>query len=92
MTATDTRPPAVDQPAAAKGSVLRSGALMAAGSVVSRATGFVRSAVVLAALGTAFLGGGGGAPPPPPPPPHQKKRVTLAPRRRQENKKKNTHR
>ncbi|MEU3912114.1 murein biosynthesis integral membrane protein MurJ [Streptomyces sp. NPDC029721] len=58
MTATDTRPPAVDQPAAAKGSVLRSGALMAAGSVVSRATGFVRSAVVLAALGTAFLGDG----------------------------------
>ncbi|WNI26810.1 murein biosynthesis integral membrane protein MurJ [Streptomyces sp. ITFR-16] len=34
------------------GSVLRSGAVMAAGSVVSRATGFIRSAVVVAALGT----------------------------------------
>ncbi|MFJ3880362.1 murein biosynthesis integral membrane protein MurJ [Streptomyces sp. NPDC090077] len=44
--------------APAKGSVLRSGALMAAGSVVSRATGFVRSAVVLAALGAGFLGDG----------------------------------
>ncbi|WP_285548732.1 murein biosynthesis integral membrane protein MurJ [Streptomyces lavendulae] len=42
----------------AKASVLRSGALMAAGSVVSRATGFVRSAVVLAALGAGFLGDG----------------------------------
>ncbi|MEV7616357.1 murein biosynthesis integral membrane protein MurJ [Streptomyces sp. NPDC089799] len=39
-----------------RGSVLRSGALMAAGSVVSRATGFVRSAVVVAALGTGLLG------------------------------------
>ncbi|MEW2416081.1 murein biosynthesis integral membrane protein MurJ [Streptomyces sp. NPDC046866] len=36
--------------------MLRSGALMAAGSVVSRATGFVRSAVVVAALGTGLLG------------------------------------
>ncbi|EFL18501.1 integral membrane protein MviN [Streptomyces sp. C] len=44
--------------APAKASVLRSGALMAAGSVVSRATGFVRSAVVLAALGAGFLGDG----------------------------------
>ncbi|MFD0353179.1 murein biosynthesis integral membrane protein MurJ [Streptomyces sp. NPDC127110] len=42
----------------AKASVLRSGALMAAGSVVSRTTGFVRSAVVLAALGAGFLGDG----------------------------------
>ncbi|MFH8515578.1 murein biosynthesis integral membrane protein MurJ [Streptomyces gelaticus] len=33
-------------------SVLRNGAVMAAGSVVSRATGFIRSAVVVAALGT----------------------------------------
>ncbi|MET9883034.1 murein biosynthesis integral membrane protein MurJ [Streptomyces sp. NPDC006430] len=39
-----------------KSSVLRSGALMAAGSIVSRATGFVRSAVVVAALGTGLLG------------------------------------
>ncbi|MCX5375004.1 murein biosynthesis integral membrane protein MurJ [Streptomyces sp. NBC_00091] len=43
-------------PAPQKISVLRSGALMAAGSVVSRATGFVRSAVVLAALGAGLLG------------------------------------
>ncbi|MEV7521938.1 murein biosynthesis integral membrane protein MurJ [Streptomyces sp. NPDC091371] len=41
-----------------KTSVLRSGALMAAGSIVSRATGFVRSAVVVAALGTGLLGDG----------------------------------
>ncbi|MER5485704.1 murein biosynthesis integral membrane protein MurJ [Streptomyces sp. NPDC002812] len=38
--------------------MLRSGALMAAGSVVSRATGFVRSAVIVAALGTTLLGDG----------------------------------
>nr|WP_314252308.1 murein biosynthesis integral membrane protein MurJ [Streptomyces sp. DSM 40907] len=36
--------------------MLRSGALMAAGSIVSRATGFIRSAVVVAALGTGLLG------------------------------------
>ncbi|MFD5412754.1 murein biosynthesis integral membrane protein MurJ [Streptomyces nojiriensis] len=41
-----------------KTSVLRSGALMAAGSIVSRATGFIRSAVVVAALGTGLLGDG----------------------------------
>ncbi|MFD4925007.1 murein biosynthesis integral membrane protein MurJ [Streptomyces goshikiensis] len=41
-----------------QGSVLRSGALMAAGSIVSRATGFVRSAVVVAALGTGLTGDG----------------------------------
>ncbi|MGW7452333.1 murein biosynthesis integral membrane protein MurJ [Streptomyces sp. NPDC054787] len=45
-------------PAPAKTSVLRSGALMAAGSIVSRATGFLRSAVVVAALGTGLLGDG----------------------------------
>ncbi|MEU3774942.1 murein biosynthesis integral membrane protein MurJ [Streptomyces sp. NPDC032472] len=49
-------PPAAPAAAAPKSSVLRSGALMAAGSVVSRATGFVRSAVVVAALGTGLLG------------------------------------
>ncbi|MFB6581470.1 murein biosynthesis integral membrane protein MurJ [Streptomyces sp. NPDC056402] len=38
--------------------MLRSGALMAAGSIVSRATGFIRSAVVVAALGTGLLGDG----------------------------------
>ncbi|MFI6002874.1 murein biosynthesis integral membrane protein MurJ [Streptomyces sp. NPDC051366] len=67
MTATDTRPatgPSAEgtaaegtaEPAPGKTSVLRSGALMAAGSIVSRATGFVRSAVVVAALGTGLLG------------------------------------
>ncbi|WP_374199290.1 murein biosynthesis integral membrane protein MurJ [Streptomyces sp. ISL-44] len=59
MTATDTRQAAEHTgsgAAPAKTSVLRSGALMAAGSVVSRATGFVRSAVVVAALGTGLLG------------------------------------
>lgn len=56
---TETRPAPGGAPAApAKSSVLRSGALMAAGSIVSRATGFVRSAVVVAALGTHFLGDG----------------------------------
>ncbi|MFD8980959.1 murein biosynthesis integral membrane protein MurJ [Streptomyces sp. NPDC059564] len=45
--------------ASAQGSsVLRSGALMAAGSIVSRATGFVRSAVVVAALGTGIRADG----------------------------------
>ncbi|WP_030768514.1 murein biosynthesis integral membrane protein MurJ [Streptomyces sp. NRRL F-2664] len=60
MTATDTRPagPASDGAAPKKTSVMRSGALMAAGSIVSRATGFVRSAVVVAALGTGLLGDG----------------------------------
>ncbi|MGW0752872.1 murein biosynthesis integral membrane protein MurJ [Streptomyces sp. NPDC002587] len=63
MTATtDTRPaaPGADGAHAApkKTSVLRSGALMAAGSIVSRATGFIRSAVVVAALGTGLLGDG----------------------------------
>ncbi|WP_406386719.1 murein biosynthesis integral membrane protein MurJ [Streptomyces sp. NBC_00211] len=64
MTTTDTKEapgPSVGgatRPAPAKTSVLRSGALMAAGSIVSRATGFVRSAVVVAALGTGLLGDG----------------------------------
>ncbi|MGZ9934280.1 murein biosynthesis integral membrane protein MurJ [Streptomyces sp. NC-S4] len=69
MTATDTdsatdtatgaaaAPGAADAPSG-KTSVLRSGALMAAGSIVSRATGFIRSAVVVAALGTGLLGDG----------------------------------
>ncbi|WP_407836534.1 murein biosynthesis integral membrane protein MurJ [Streptomyces sp. DSM 116496] len=50
--------PRTDRAAPKKTSVLRSGALMAAGSVVSRATGFVRSAVIVAALGTTLLGDG----------------------------------
>ncbi|MEU9252276.1 murein biosynthesis integral membrane protein MurJ [Streptomyces sp. NPDC048270] len=59
MTATDTRPAAGETGSGAapgNSSVLRSGALMAAGSIVSRATGFVRSAVVVAALGAGLLG------------------------------------
>ncbi|KOU34667.1 membrane protein [Streptomyces sp. WM6378] len=38
--------------------MLRSSALMAAGSIVSRATGFLRSAVIAAALGVGLLGDG----------------------------------
>lgn len=38
--------------------LLRSSALMAAGSIVSRATGFLRSAVIAAALGVGLLGDG----------------------------------
>ncbi|MFG2840324.1 murein biosynthesis integral membrane protein MurJ [Streptomyces zaomyceticus] len=55
MTATLTagRPRAKSKPSA-----LRSGALMAAGSLVSRATGFVRAAVVAAALGAAAVADG----------------------------------
>ncbi|MER7788330.1 murein biosynthesis integral membrane protein MurJ [Streptomyces sp. NPDC097640] len=53
---------AVDEPhapsAGRPASVLRSGALMAAGSLVSRATGFVRSAVVAAALGVGLAADG----------------------------------
>ncbi|MFJ3667956.1 murein biosynthesis integral membrane protein MurJ [Streptomyces sp. NPDC090106] len=36
--------------------LLKSSAVMAAGTLVSRLTGFVRSAMIVAALGTAFLG------------------------------------
>ncbi|MFI1224308.1 MULTISPECIES: murein biosynthesis integral membrane protein MurJ [unclassified Streptomyces] len=52
----ESRPPAEAPPRSA--SVLRDGAVMAAGSVVSRATGFVRSAVVVAALGTGLTADG----------------------------------
>ncbi|MEU2235891.1 murein biosynthesis integral membrane protein MurJ [Streptomyces vietnamensis] len=41
-----------------KPSALRSGALMAAGSLVSRATGFVRASVVAAALGAGLVADG----------------------------------
>ncbi|MFD3333386.1 murein biosynthesis integral membrane protein MurJ [Streptomyces sp. NPDC058700] len=55
MTATLTaeRPRAKATPSA-----LRSGALMAAGSLLSRATGFVRAAVVAAALGAGYVADG----------------------------------
>nr|WP_255429895.1 murein biosynthesis integral membrane protein MurJ [Streptomonospora sp. PA3] len=41
---------------AAPGNLMRSSAIMAAGTVVSRATGFVRTIVLAAALGTQLLG------------------------------------
>ncbi|PWI16670.1 murein biosynthesis integral membrane protein MurJ [Streptomyces sp. Act143] len=55
-------PPASPAPAAAakKGGkaagLMKSSAVMAAGTMVSRLTGFIRSALIVAALGTAFLG------------------------------------
>ncbi|MFD3614390.1 murein biosynthesis integral membrane protein MurJ [Streptomyces sp. NPDC058676] len=53
-------PPAAPAPAAKKGGratgLLKSSAVMAAGTMVSRLTGFVRSALIVSALGTAFLG------------------------------------
>ncbi|MGW0598878.1 murein biosynthesis integral membrane protein MurJ [Streptomyces sp. NPDC002776] len=49
---TPTGTQAADVPAAKAASAARGSAVMAAGSVVSRATGFARSAVVAAALGT----------------------------------------
>ncbi|MFD7864203.1 murein biosynthesis integral membrane protein MurJ [Streptomyces sp. NPDC057682] len=59
MTADTAAAAATDAKAArTSGSVLRSGAVMAAGSVVSRATGFIRSAVVVAALGTGLRADG----------------------------------
>ncbi|MFF3339275.1 murein biosynthesis integral membrane protein MurJ [Streptomyces flavidovirens] len=44
------------KPAGRAASVLKSSALMAAGTLVSRLTGFVRSLVITAALGAALLG------------------------------------
>ncbi|MEU7007209.1 murein biosynthesis integral membrane protein MurJ [Streptomyces sp. NPDC046332] len=48
----------VEAPKQRASSVLRSGALMAAGSLVSRASGFVRSAIVAAALGVGAVADG----------------------------------
>ncbi|MCX4793866.1 murein biosynthesis integral membrane protein MurJ [Streptomyces sp. NBC_01242] len=56
MTATEETP--AKAAGRTSGSVLRSGAVMASGSIVSRATGFVRSAVVVAALGTGLQADG----------------------------------
>ncbi|MGW2477853.1 murein biosynthesis integral membrane protein MurJ [Streptomyces sp. NPDC001665] len=61
MTAAGAAPEAAapeESGARGSGSVLRSGAVMAAGSIVSRATGFIRSAVVVAALGTGLRADG----------------------------------
>ncbi|MEU6809543.1 murein biosynthesis integral membrane protein MurJ [Streptomyces sp. NPDC046831] len=53
-------PPAPAAPAAKKGGrasgLLKSSAVMAAGTMVSRLTGFIRSALIVSALGTALLG------------------------------------
>ncbi|MER7619966.1 murein biosynthesis integral membrane protein MurJ [Streptomyces sp. NPDC126503] len=58
MTSTLTAPPAGRRSRKAVPSALRSGALMAAGSLVSRATGFVRASVVAAALGAGLVADG----------------------------------
>jgi putative peptidoglycan lipid II flippase len=57
-TPTSLGPPSTDQPAHRPGSALRGSVVMAAGSLVSRITGFVRSAVVAAALGVGLAGDG----------------------------------
>jgi len=49
-------PAAVQGTAAPSGSVLRHSAVMAAGSLVSRLTGFLRTAVIAAALGSTVIG------------------------------------
>ncbi|GAA2167267.1 murein biosynthesis integral membrane protein MurJ [Actinomadura napierensis] len=60
-TVVDIAPPAGGGPGgpdggkAAAGGVLRSGAIMAIGTLVSRVTGFLRTAVIVAALGTGLL-------------------------------------
>ncbi|MFJ5973961.1 murein biosynthesis integral membrane protein MurJ [Streptomyces sp. NPDC093060] len=54
----DTSDAAAGHPDRRPDSVLRSSALMAAGSLASRATGFVRSAVVAAALGVGLVADG----------------------------------
>ncbi|WP_327718320.1 murein biosynthesis integral membrane protein MurJ [Streptomyces sp. NBC_00490] len=52
MTQTTPTPPTTPTSTAPRDTAARSSAVMAAGSIVSRATGFARSAVVAAALGT----------------------------------------
>ncbi|MFK4690994.1 murein biosynthesis integral membrane protein MurJ [Streptomyces pristinaespiralis] len=49
-------PPAPKKPAGRAQGLLKSSAVMAAGTLVSRLTGFVRSLVITAALGAALLG------------------------------------
>uniref|UniRef100_UPI0015EEA73B murein biosynthesis integral membrane protein MurJ n=1 Tax=Streptomyces albidus (ex Kaewkla and Franco 2022) TaxID=722709 RepID=UPI0015EEA73B len=53
-------PPAQEPPSSSgggkSGGLLRSSAIMAAGTMVSRLTGFIRSALIVAALGAAVLG------------------------------------
>ena len=54
--ATGQMPAAAPAPAARGGGILKSSALMAAGTLVSRVTGFVRTLVIAAAIGVATLG------------------------------------
>ncbi|WP_405628617.1 murein biosynthesis integral membrane protein MurJ [Streptomyces sp. NBC_00016] len=63
LTATPDAPPAAPAPASASakkggraGGLLKSSAVMAAGTMVSRLTGFVRSALIVSALGVGLLG------------------------------------
>lgn len=60
LTPTAPAPAPAAAPASAKGGratgLLKSSAVMAAGTMVSRLTGFVRSALIVSALGTALLG------------------------------------
>src|SRR5918999_5003032 len=49
-------PPETEDRGAGHGSLLRSGAIMALGTIASRVTGFLRTAVLVVALGTAALG------------------------------------
>ncbi|WP_407923363.1 murein biosynthesis integral membrane protein MurJ [Actinomadura rubteroloni] len=53
-TATDL--PALPEPERGAGGILRSGAIMAVGTLASRVTGFLRTAMLVAALGTGALG------------------------------------
>jgi putative peptidoglycan lipid II flippase len=55
-TGTTTVPVAGTTAAAKSGGILKSSALMAAGTLVSRVTGFVRTLVIAAAIGVATLG------------------------------------
>ncbi|GAA4239091.1 hypothetical protein GCM10022254_57750 [Actinomadura meridiana] len=52
------QPPSADEPdgkSGGSGGILRSGAIMAVGTLASRVTGFLRTAVIVAALGTGLL-------------------------------------
>ncbi|SFL62791.1 murein biosynthesis integral membrane protein MurJ [Streptomyces pini] len=55
-TPTDPPPAAAGRSARRGGGILKSSAIMAAGTMVSRLTGFVRTLVITAALGAALLG------------------------------------
>ncbi|MFJ9894053.1 murein biosynthesis integral membrane protein MurJ [Streptomyces sp. NPDC091280] len=56
LTPTAPAPSAAPKKGGKAGGLLKSSAVMAAGTMVSRLTGFVRSALIVSALGTALLG------------------------------------